>query len=112
MQDSVDVEADSDALGNEWVVTVLKDKTTNEDAPIADIDESMNVANINSSHDHSIPDLETFDGQEIDEDPSEFPENNDNILKFRSYDLYITYDKYYQSPRMWLSGYDQVFLPS
>ena len=31
--------------------------------------------------------------------------NNNNILKVRSYDVSITYDKYYQTPRVWLSGY-------
>ena len=31
----------------------------------------------------------------------------DNILKTRTYDLSITYDKYYQTPRVWLSGYDE-----
>jgi ubiquitin-like-conjugating enzyme ATG3 len=33
---------------------------------------------------------------------------DDNILKTRTYDLSITYDKYYQTPRMWLFGYDEV----
>ena len=31
--------------------------------------------------------------------------SNNNILKVRSYDVSITYDKYYQTPRVWLSGY-------
>ena len=31
--------------------------------------------------------------------------NDDNILKVRTYDLSITYDKYYQTPRIWLMGY-------
>ncbi|VDN06932.1 unnamed protein product [Thelazia callipaeda] len=31
----------------------------------------------------------------------------DNVLHTRTYDLYITYDKYYQVPRLWLSGYDE-----
>ena len=31
--------------------------------------------------------------------------NDDNILKVRTYDLSITYDKYYQTPRVWLMGY-------
>ncbi len=31
--------------------------------------------------------------------------NNSNIVKVRSYDVSITYDKYYQTPRVWLSGY-------
>eukprot|EP01057_Protomagalhaensia_wolfi_P004013 Protomagalhaensia_wolfi_Nauph_80__4012@NODE_406_length_2586_cov_54_578720_g32_i1_p1_GENE_NODE_406_length_2586_cov_54_578720_g32_i1NODE_406_length_2586_cov_54_578720_g32_i1_p1_ORF_typecomplete_len316_score35_60Autophagy_N/PF03986_13/1_7e33Autophagy_act_C/PF03987_15/7_5e06_NODE_406_length_2586_cov_54_578720_g32_i1691016 len=30
------------------------------------------------------------------------------LLPTRSYDLSITYDKYYQSPRLWLFGYDEV----
>ena len=30
-----------------------------------------------------------------------------NVLKTRTYDLSITYDKYYQTPRMWLIGYDE-----
>lgn len=29
------------------------------------------------------------------------------IIRTRTYDLYITYDKYYQTPRLWLSGYDE-----
>ena len=32
-----------------------------------------------------------------------------NILRTRTYDLNITYDKYYQTPRLWLYGYDEVF---
>jgi len=31
----------------------------------------------------------------------------DGILKTRTYDLSITYDKYYQTPRVWLFGYDE-----
>ncbi|KAJ9590985.1 hypothetical protein L9F63_015991 [Diploptera punctata] len=29
------------------------------------------------------------------------------IIHTRTYDLHITYDKYYQTPRLWLSGYDE-----
>ncbi|CAL8090154.1 unnamed protein product [Calicophoron daubneyi] len=32
---------------------------------------------------------------------------NAEILQTRTYDLYITYDKYYQTPRLWLYGYDE-----
>eukprot|EP00578_Thalassiosira_sp_NH16_P003033 CAMPEP_0181140868 /NCGR_PEP_ID=MMETSP1071-20121207/35526_1 /TAXON_ID=35127 /ORGANISM="Thalassiosira sp., Strain NH16" /LENGTH=361 /DNA_ID=CAMNT_0023227833 /DNA_START=20 /DNA_END=1105 /DNA_ORIENTATION=- len=31
--------------------------------------------------------------------------DNENILRVRSYDVSITYDKYYQTPRVWLTGY-------
>ncbi|KAJ1925290.1 E2-like enzyme [Tieghemiomyces parasiticus] len=33
---------------------------------------------------------------------------NDKILRTRTYDISITYDKYYQTPRIWLSGYDEA----
>ena len=32
----------------------------------------------------------------------------DNLIKMRTYDVMITYDKYYQTPRVWLIGYDEV----
>ena len=32
----------------------------------------------------------------------------DGILQTRTYDMYITYDKYYQTPRLWLYGYNEV----
>ncbi|ERE76946.1 ubiquitin-like-conjugating enzyme ATG3-like protein [Cricetulus griseus] len=35
----------------------------------------------------------------------------DVILQTRTYDLYITYDKYYQTPRLWLFGYDEQRQP-
>ncbi|XP_047105441.1 ubiquitin-like-conjugating enzyme ATG3 [Schistocerca piceifrons] len=33
------------------------------------------------------------------------------IIHTRTYDLHITYDKYYQTPRLWLSGYDEKRKP-
>ncbi|CAI9569182.1 unnamed protein product, partial [Staurois parvus] len=36
---------------------------------------------------------------------------DDAILQTRTYDLYITYDKYYQTPRLWLFGYDEQRIP-
>uniref|UniRef100_A0A0K8SGM0 Ubiquitin-like-conjugating enzyme ATG3 n=1 Tax=Lygus hesperus TaxID=30085 RepID=A0A0K8SGM0_LYGHE len=34
-----------------------------------------------------------------------------DIVKTRTYDLHITYDKYYQTPRLWLTGYDESRKP-
>uniref|UniRef100_A0A2A4K951 Ubiquitin-like-conjugating enzyme ATG3 n=1 Tax=Heliothis virescens TaxID=7102 RepID=A0A2A4K951_HELVI len=33
--------------------------------------------------------------------------DGDDIIRTRTYDLHITYDKYYQTPRLWLIGYDE-----
>lgn len=35
----------------------------------------------------------------------------DNIVRTRTYDLFITYDQYYQVPRFWLVGYDESKKP-
>mmetsp|Transcript_134538 Transcript_134538/g.335686 ORF Transcript_134538/g.335686 Transcript_134538/m.335686 type:complete len:324 (-) Transcript_134538:114-1085(-) len=32
---------------------------------------------------------------------------DDHVVRTRTYDLSITYDKYYQTPRLWLFGYDE-----
>ena len=39
---------------------------------------------------------------------SESDRTESGILQTRTYDLNITYDKYYQTPRLWLFGYDEV----
>ena len=39
---------------------------------------------------------------------SEVEVANGNLLQVRTYDVMITYDKYYQTPRIWLIGYDEV----
>ncbi|KAK0213196.1 putative E2-like enzyme [Desarmillaria ectypa] len=36
---------------------------------------------------------------------------NGNLLQVRTYDVMITYDKYYQTPRIWLLGYDENRTP-
>ncbi|KAF1774177.1 Autophagy-related protein 3, C-terminal [Phytophthora cactorum] len=42
---------------------------------------------------------------------SEPDDAEDAILRTRTYDLSITYDKYYQTPRVWLFGYDERNAP-
>ena len=37
--------------------------------------------------------------------------DNGKLLSVRKYDCIITYDKYYQTPRMWLVGYDEHGIP-
>ena len=55
-----------------------------------------------------IPDLE----EDLDgfHDPAILESNNDNILKTRTYDLSITYDKYYQTPRYFTTLLYKSFL--
>nr|CAD1844900.1 unnamed protein product [Ananas comosus var. bracteatus] len=68
-----------------------------------------------------IPDMADFENSEnlVETDPATLqpsyfvahePED-DNILRTRTYDVSITYDKYYQTPRVWLTGYDESRMP-
>lgn len=36
----------------------------------------------------------------------------DSVVRTRTYDLHITYDKYYQTPRLWVVGYNEVSVAS
>jgi len=37
--------------------------------------------------------------------------DDDDVLRTRTYDLFITYDHFYRTPRVWLSGYDEQMKP-
>ncbi|KAK4600998.1 hypothetical protein RGQ29_010541 [Quercus rubra] len=64
-----------------------------------------------------IPDMAEYDEPDnlIEMDPATLRStylvaqepDDDNILRTRTYDISITYDKYYQTPRVWLTGYDE-----
>lgn len=38
---------------------------------------------------------------------NESSDSSDQVIRTRTYDLHITYDKYYQTPRLWVVGYDE-----
>ena len=65
--------------------------------------------------DDDIPDMADFEEADEEDDaaaaqpaPGGAGEvEEDSIVKTRTYDLSITYDKYYQTPRFWLIGYDE-----
>lgn len=64
--------------------------------------------------DDEYADMADFEDDNVMEDeaaaiatstPTSTAAANENIIKVRSYDVSITYDKYYQTPRVWLTGY-------
>lgn len=70
--------------------------------------------------DDDVPDMAEFDEGDnlMQDDPNILTggyiareEPADNVLHTRTYDLSITYDKYYQTPRFWLFGYDEHHQP-
>lgn len=73
---------------------------------------------------HPAPTTTVVDDDDDDEyaDIADFEDDNlaadtaaltvsDNILAVRTYDMMISYDKYYQTPRVWLSGYSESRSP-
>jgi len=73
-----------------------------------------------------LPDFSELDAQLAEEDPARAGADggqawedeylvadapDEHILRTRTYDLSITYDKYYQTPRLWLFGYDEAGMP-
>ncbi|GAX77733.1 hypothetical protein CEUSTIGMA_g5176.t1 [Chlamydomonas eustigma] len=114
--------------GDEWVAT--------HSDPHASHDRTEHIPSIDDTGpsqggkgDDAIPDLSELEIQEED-DEAALPmselmktrqdgrniqavayktavEPEDTILRTRTYDLYITYDQYYQVPRFWLVGFDE-----
>jgi len=83
----------------------VKDMVLEEEAaPVDDADDS----------DEEAIDMEDFvESGMLEEDtativaPESESASGGEILSTRTYDLNITYDKYYQTPRLWLFGYDE-----
>ncbi|XP_024545006.1 autophagy-related protein 3 isoform X2 [Selaginella moellendorffii] len=69
------------------------------------------------NHEDDVPDMSDFDSSDNlvtrDETAVHAPyliahePDDNNILRTRTYDISITYDQYFQVPRVWLTGYDE-----
>jgi ubiquitin-like-conjugating enzyme ATG3 len=82
--------------------------------------EADNVVAAAEEEDDEYADMEEFEDENVMEDEAAAPSagisdsksnmNNfdNNIMKVRTYDLSITYDKYYQTPRVWIMGYESA----
>lgn len=92
------------------------DALVSQTSGLALADASSGATDPNIPDMDAIPDMED-EGLEMVDDPAAAPTapavatTNSNLLAVRTYDCFITYDKYYQTPRMWLSGYDEARNP-
>ena len=73
---------------------------------------------VQEDDDDEYADMDGFDDENVLEDddaaaaaPQTSDGSDDNIIKVRTYDLSITYDKYYQTPRVWMTGYNESQQP-
>ena len=86
-----------------------------------DVEEEKEDENSGSDSDDYL-DMETFEEDNLldeddvgelqqEEDSKKEDEEIDNIKLTRTYDVSITYDKYYQTPRVFLFGYNETGQP-
>ncbi|KAJ3140796.1 E2-like enzyme [Physocladia obscura] len=122
MENECEVHDDDDEDGD-WVAThrncVPQTAASNVRDISDEIDDSTNVQpSISADPDaipeniHDIPDmdeeLELVEMVEEGDDLAVMSGNNGGkFVKTRTYDMSITYDKYYQTPRVFLFGYDE-----
>eukprot|EP01126_Amoeba_proteus_P028944 TRINITY_DN284_c0_g1_i2.p1 TRINITY_DN284_c0_g1~~TRINITY_DN284_c0_g1_i2.p1 ORF type:complete len:287 (-),score=63.61 TRINITY_DN284_c0_g1_i2:161-1021(-) len=97
---------------DDWLsveVTEIGEENIGE-IPDADLD-TKNDDDVDIGDDEDIPDIEDFDEENnlVDEDPATARGNT--FLSTRTYDISITYDKYYQTPKVWLFGYSETQRP-
>ncbi|KAG0235921.1 E2-like enzyme [Actinomortierella wolfii] len=117
IDDDEDEEAEAEAQAQAALRAMekikLSDNTSSRTAEGA-----INLDDEQEPDDDDIPDMDDIpdidDEMEEEADPAALApapksevDPGDKILNVRTYDVFITYDKYYQTPRMWLFGYDE-----
>lgn len=125
MEYSADQEKIIDEEGEEgWVDTHhFAEKSTGEEERVSDMkmDEEEGEAEAkDDGSDEEAVDMEAFvesgmleDAATVDvvKSAKSSATGGGEIISTRTYDLNITYDKYYQTPRLWLFGYDESRKP-
>ncbi|KAL9182946.1 hypothetical protein ACHAXT_004225 [Thalassiosira profunda] len=106
--DILDDEGEVVATGEvEKKVAEMKIGGEDSSTPEADAGATADAA---GGDDDEYADMADFEDDAVLEDEAavataDTVSDNDNVVKVRSYDVSITYDKYYQTPRVWLTGY-------
>lgn len=124
----------SDDADDGWVETHHGDQGTGIEDDVADMsleskeltmEEELKTMDDNVEDDEEAEDMEAFEesgmlddeqARVVEQPKAETVESMDKsleneIIRTRTYDLHITYDKYYQTPRLWLTGYDEKQKP-
>jgi len=103
---------DSDDPEGGWVDTHHGQQKDEVESAVAEMTlEDTPAAAVEGDDDDEAVDMDDFvDQGGLEEDTNTITveeAKGGEILSTRTYDLNITYDKYYQTPRLWLTGYDE-----
>jgi len=101
----------------DWLVgNVIKSQEIEDEFDIIDDEgeiiteeKKQSVTGEDNDDDDEYADMADFEDDNIVDDEVAITttavKDGDNLIKVRTYDLSITYDKYYQTPRVWMMGY-------
>jgi len=97
-------------VDDDWLAVTTSFKEA-EEIPEIEIDSEKKEKD--DDDDGEIPDMEDFNEENNlkEEDPATAASTVSNIQKTRTYDISITYDKYYLTPKIWLFGYSESQQP-
>lgn len=90
-----------------WITTDLVEQIVQQ---VQEMEEEAN-------DDEQLPEISGIDNElkDMELSDAEFEDiaslSTEKILRTRTYDVSITYDKYYRTPRIWLFGYDEYMQP-
>lgn len=109
-----DLLIDGDDCDSGWAVAEGAGLQREESEEIVDIDaadaEDSEIPDIDEEDEDEIPDLDDYDdvANLVEEDDATITNGEqDMIVRTRTYDIYITYDQYFQTPRVYLQGYNE-----
>lgn len=109
---SLESEAQEDT--EDGFVNTFSSKATDDVHSIPDIslheEPSATIAPSTVTAETPLEDLPDLDQLALPDDDDDGI-NYSNTVSTRTYDLYITYDKYYRTPRMWLFGWSESGTP-
>eukprot|EP00826_Nyctotherus_ovalis_P010553 TRINITY_DN12776_c0_g1_i1.p2 TRINITY_DN12776_c0_g1~~TRINITY_DN12776_c0_g1_i1.p2 ORF type:complete len:197 (+),score=89.67 TRINITY_DN12776_c0_g1_i1:409-999(+) len=102
--------AEEKELEDDWVETTIPSsgKGKAEEPAILDIDAEEAKGEVKKEAEN-IVDIDGDDENVFEEIKASTPELE--TIKTRTYDISITYDFYYQTPRLWLFGYNEKGAP-
>jgi len=98
---------DISAMDNKLDESAQLTQSEEPDHPPSDIEEIPDIEDESEEeYDPATAKAKTFIQGTVEKENA-----SGNLIKTRTYDLSITYDKYYQTPRIWLNGYDENKAP-
>lgn len=94
----LNIDKDDDVLGDLDNPTVEENDEDDDDEPV-DMDEFLESGILDDEKNTLV--IKPAQKNET------LADEGSDIIQTRTYDLHISYDKYYQTPRLWLTGYDE-----